>query len=85
MSPRLCAPDLGAFESTILRSTSRCTGARHLLSLSSVPLLRSLIGGSAAFFQGVWQDIGLLVGGLIAVSALLASRSSFVHREWAAE
>jgi hypothetical protein len=39
---------------------------RHQHTLSIIPLLWSLIGGSAAYLLGVWQDIGLLVTGLIA-------------------
>ena len=39
--------------------------ARRAGLLRIVPLLWSVIGGSAAFLLGVWQDLGLIVSGAI--------------------
>lgn len=47
--------------------------------LLAVPLFWSLVGGSAAFLLGVWQDLGLLASGALAAALLgidrLRSRS----------
>ena len=48
--------------------------ARRVLLLCIVPVLWSLIGGSAAFLLGVWQDLGLIVSGVI-VCALSVRRA----------
>lgn len=40
-----------------------------------VPALWTLIGGTAVFFLGMWEDLGLLVAGLLAVPLLVGRHS----------
>lgn len=42
-----------------------------------VPGLWSLIGFSAALTMGVWEDVGLLIAGLIAIPLVLLQRRAF--------
>jgi hypothetical protein len=48
--------------------------ARGTTSLTVVPLLWSVVGGSAAFLLGVWQDLGLIASG-VGMAGLVAARS----------
>ena len=52
----------------LLWSRSRAAGL-----VAAVPLVWTAIGGSAAFYLGVWEDLGLLAAG--AASAVLMARS----------
>jgi hypothetical protein len=52
---------------------------RHVATLAVAPLLWSVIGGSAAFLLGIWQDLGLIASG-IALAALLVARRRRARR-----
>jgi len=43
---------------------------RRLAILFVVPLLWSLVGGSAAFLLGVWPDLGLIVSAIVALAVM---------------
>jgi len=42
--------------------------------LFAIPLLWSLVGGSAAFLLGVWQDLGLVASGALVIGLFVLDR-----------
>jgi len=69
-------PTFGVPCPTTIFTLGILTGARapRTWILAVVPLLWSLVGGSAAFLLGVWQDLGLLATGLAATAVIGVDR-----------
>lgn len=51
------------------------------LAVLVVPLLWAAVGSTAAFTLGVYQDLGLLVAGLVALVMLLLPRTTNIRDE----
>jgi hypothetical protein len=47
---------------------------RRVATLAVVPLLWSVVGGSAAFLLGIWQDLGLIASGIGMATLLVVRR-----------